>query len=255
MKPTVAITTAPAAANGRSNWFTSPVTITLAGAGGKGKLALEYRIGNGAWTAYTAPFQVGGDGVTLVQARATDEAGTVSAIGTTTIKMDATAPVVTIGGIADKAKLNLAAVRTALVTAADATSGVAEQVVRLDGELVSSPAQIDAMSLRTGRHTLEVTVTDEAGNQSSQTITFRVVAAYGGAKKLVNRLDDDNTIGAKLGAKLKQELKAAKRADKSGEEREARKALKRFKKLASKVDDKEARRALKHLSRTLKKQL
>ncbi len=103
-KPTVTVTTAPAAANGRNNWFTSPVTVTLTGAGGEGKLALEYRIGNGPWTAYTAPFQVSADGVTQVQARATDAAGKVSAIETITIKMDATAPTVTVSGIADNAQ-------------------------------------------------------------------------------------------------------------------------------------------------------
>ena len=31
-KPTVSLTTAPAAANGRASWFTSPVTVSLAGA-------------------------------------------------------------------------------------------------------------------------------------------------------------------------------------------------------------------------------
>ena len=113
--------------------------------------------------------------------------------------MDATAPTVTVSGIADNARLDVAAVRTALVTAADATSGVAEQVIRLNGKVVSSPTRIDALSLRTGKHRLEVTVLDEAGNRASTTITFKVVATYGGAKKLVNRLDDENTVGAKLG--------------------------------------------------------
>ncbi len=167
VKPTVSITTSPAAANGRSNWFTAPVTVTLAGAGGTGNLAVEYRIGNGAWTAYTAPFRVSADGVTLVQARATDGAGKTSAVETVTIKMDATAPTLSISGIADKAKLDVAAVRRALVTATDATSGVSERVVLLDGMLVDSPTRIDALSLRSGKHTLQVTVTDEAGNRTS----------------------------------------------------------------------------------------
>jgi len=254
-KPSVAITTSPAAANGRKNWFTAPVTVTLAGSGGTGNLNLEYRIGNGPWTAYTAPFTIKADGVTLVQARATDTAGKTSAVETVTIKMDATAPTLSISGIADKARLDVAAVRQALVNATDATSGVTERVVRLDGALVDSPTRIDALSLRSGSHTLSVTVTDEAGNQASSTIGFKVVASYGGAKKLVKRLDREDTIGAKLGTKLKKELKAVKRADKSKEKGEARKALKRFTKLASKVDDAEARKALKHLARTLKKQL
>ena len=254
-KPSVTMTTAPAAANGRSNWFTSPVTITLAGAGGEGKLTVEYRVGNGAWTAYTAPFKVSEDGVTRVQARATDAAGKTSGVETITIKMDATAPTLAIEGIADGAKLDVAAVRTALLTVTDATSGPAEQVVRLDGTVVTGPATIDAMSLRTGKHVLEVTAFDTAGNLTVESLTFKVVASYGAGKKLVKRLDNEDAIGPKLAKKLKKELTAAKRADKADNDRQARKALKRFKKLASRVQDKEVKRGLKRLSRTLKSQL
>ena len=78
----------------------------------QGELDLEYRIGNGAWTTYTAPFTVSSDGVHPVQARATDAAGTASAIQTLTVKMDATAPTVAVDGIADGARLDVAAVRT-----------------------------------------------------------------------------------------------------------------------------------------------
>lgn len=256
-KPTVAITTAPLAANGRANWYTSPVTVTLAGAGGEGQLTLEYRIGNGPWTPYTTPFQVSDDGVNLVQARATDAAGRASAVETTTIRMDRTAPTVAISGIADNARLDLAAGRTplVLVTLADATSGAAERVIRLDGEVVGSPTRIDPLALRNGKHTLEVTVLDAAGNQASRTVRFMVVATYGGGNRLVNRLDDEGVIGAGLSKKLVAELKAAKRADVLDERRKAVKALKRFERLASRVSDKEVRLALKRLSRTLKSQL
>ncbi|MCP3420983.1 ThuA domain-containing protein [Nocardioides pinisoli] len=255
-KPTVTLTTTPAAANGRSNWFTSPVTVTLAGAGGEGKLVVEYRIDNGPWTAYTAPFQVTGDGITRVQARATDAAGKTSAIETTTIKMDATAPTVTVAGIADGAGLDVSAVRTARVAVADATSGAAREVVRLDGKVVDAPVRLDAMSLRPGRHLLEVTAVDEAGNQASQTVRFRVLApTHGKARKLVDRLDDEGAVGPRLATKLKKELKAAKQAEKRKDVREALRSLKRFSKLAKRVDDKEVRLALKRLSRTLKSQL
>ena len=147
-KPTVSITTNPVAANGRSNWFTSPVTVTLAGAGGEGKLSVEYRIDNGSWTAYTAPFKVAQDGVTRVQARATDASGRTSAIETTTVKIDGSAPTLGVSGIVDGQKMDMAAIRTAMVTFADATSGVAERVVRLDGTVVRSPARLDGMVLR-----------------------------------------------------------------------------------------------------------
>lgn len=255
-KPSVSLTTAPAAANGRANWFTSPVTVSLAGAGGEGKLGLEYRLGgNGAWTAYTAPFRVTNDGVTLVQARATDAAGTTSAISTLTVKMDATAPTVAVDGIADGTKLDVAAVRTARVRVSDTTSGAAEQVVRLDGKVVSAPVRIAAMSLSPGTHELEVTVLDEAGNQASQTVTFRVVGSYGAGKKLVKRLVDEGLVGPKLAAKLKKELTSAKRAERRKDAGQALRSLKKFERLASRVKDKEVKLALKRLSRTLKSQL
>lgn len=255
-KPTVSITTAPEAANGRSNWFTSPVTVSLAAAGGEGRLAVEYRVDNGPWTAYTAPFRITADGITRVQARATDADGTTSAIETTTIKMDATAPTVSVAGIADGARLAVAAVRTARVTVTDATSGAARQVVRLDGEVVDAPARIDAMSLQPGRHRLEVTALDEAGNQTSVTTTFRVlVPSHGKARKLVDRLDDEGAIGPRLAKQLKKELTTAKRADRRKDVEQAVRALKRFTRLAKRADDKEVRLALKRLSRTLQSQL
>ena len=245
MKPTVTIALEPAAPNGRGGWYTSPVTFTLTGSGGQGELKLEYRIGSGTWTAYTGPFTVATNGSTQVQARATDATGTVSAIQKVTVKIDITAPTVTVSGLVDDARLSLAAARTSVVTTADATSGIAQRVVRLDGELVSSSVRIDALSLRSGKHRLKVSVTDKAGNRASKTITFKVVARYGGASKLVNRINDEKTVGTMLGAKFERALNAAKSADRSDDERQASQALKRFKRLASSVEDDEARRALK----------
>ena len=253
-KPTVSVTTTPAAANGRSNWFTSPVTVTLAGAGGEGKLSVEYRIGNGVWTAYTAPFQVTDDGVTVVQARATDAAGKTSAVETLTVKKDATSPKVIVTGIRDGKKLTVADVRTARVSAEDSTSGVAEQVITLDGEVVTSPVDLDALLLLSGKHRLKVTVLDVAGNTSSENIQFKIIATYGGGKQLVNRLDDEGTVGPKLAKKLVKQLTIAKRFQMNDKERQAKKALNRFKKLAVRgVDDRDAKVALKDLANELKK--
>jgi hypothetical protein len=128
-------------------------------------------------------------------------------------------------------------------------------VVRLDGKVVGAPVRIAAMSLSPGEHELEVTALDEAGNQASQTVTFRVVGSYGSGKKLVNRLDDQGSVGPKLAAKLKKELTSAKRADRRKDAGQALRSLKTFERLASRVKDKEVKLALKRLSRTLKSQL
>jgi PKD repeat protein len=253
--PSVALTVNPEEPDGRAGWYTSAVTVTLTGAGGEGDLSLEYRIGDGAWTAYTAPFQVAQDGTNRVQARATDGAGTVSEVVTSTFRTDATAPRLTVAGIAGGAKLNLAAVRTARITTTDATSGIATRVIRLDGKVVGSPTRLDAMLLRTGTHRLVVTVTDKAGNTTSRTITFRVVATYAGAKQLVNRLDQENKIGTPLGKQLKQQLNAAQKADKQGKVGQARQALNAFSNLAKGVRNAQARSALTDAARQLKAQL
>ncbi|RIJ77417.1 glycoside hydrolase family 43 [Nakamurella silvestris] len=56
------------------------VTVTAADEnGGSGVASVEYRIGAGAWTAYTAAFAVG-DAAVTVEYRATDVAGNVSAV-------------------------------------------------------------------------------------------------------------------------------------------------------------------------------
>ncbi|MCF6376869.1 ThuA domain-containing protein [Nocardioides KLBMP 9356] len=254
-KPSVSVATVPAAANGRSNWFTRSVAVVLTGAGGDGKLTIEHRIGNGPWTAYTAPFEVTADGVTLVQARATDAAGTTSPVATLTVKIDTAAPEVAVTGISEGDELDASAVRTAVVTPSDAASGVAERSVTLDGRAVASPVSIDAMSLRSGTHTLEVAVRDEAGNLTTRTITFTVVPTYAGSTRLVKRLDDEGTIGPKLAKKLVKELKAAGRADRKGHEKQARQALRRFTKLVRGIDDEAASAALKSVARTLKAQL
>ena len=254
VKPSVTISSTPATAGGNS-WFTAPVALTLKGAGSDAPLVLEYRIGNGSWTAYVAPFKVSAEGTTLVQARATDAGGRTSEVVSRSVRIDATAPAVTIAGIADGQKLNAAAVRTALVSATDQTSGVGRRVIRLDNQPVSAPVRIDAMLLRTGRHELEVTVTDEAGNRASENVSFKVVAAYGGGRKLIDRLGDEKKIGAALVTKLRKELAAAERADRRGDLPRARRAFKRFQRLVSRVKDAGARAALTHLARRLKAQL
>ena len=250
-KPTVTLATEPAAADGRGNWFTGPVTVTLAGAGGDGALALEYRIGNGPWTAYTTPVRVTDDGVTRVQGRATDAEGTTSAIGTLTVKIDSAAPSIVVGGIGDGARLRIDAVRTVRAAYSDATSGVAETMVRLDGVEVGTPARLEALMLTTGRHRLEVSALDEAGNRATRSVTFRVVANYGAATKVLKRLVRDDEIGRRLADRLTKQLKKARRSPAP----KALKALKRFERLTRLVDDKEVRTALQELARALKARL
>ena len=129
-------------------------------------------------------------------------------------------------------------------------------MIRLDGKVVTSPVQLDALRLRTGTHRLVVTVTDKAGNRQTRTVTFRVVATYAGAKQLVKRLDRENTISARLASSLTTAMNDAQRADRRGQERQARQALTRFQSLAARRAQRPRRRPRSPTSsRQLKKQL
>lgn len=60
-----------------------------------------------------------------------------------------------------------------LWTATDATSGVAEEIGYLDGQLVTKGVPID-LALRAGRHSLDVYATDLAGNVRHEAFAFEV---------------------------------------------------------------------------------
>ncbi|TWG99002.1 glucose/arabinose dehydrogenase [Nocardioides sp. J9] len=253
--PSVTITTSPAVPDGRRGWFKGPVTVSVAGSGGVGDLVVEYRIDNGPWTTYTAPVKVTKQKVTRVQARARDEDGNVSPIKTLTVKIDRTAPQVKVTGIKNGARLSPAAVKNARITITEPASSVATRKIRLDGKAVGLRPRIDAMVLRTGKHRLVVTVVDAAGNQRKKTVTFTVVASYANGKQLVNRLDRENKVGARLAGQLKSALATAQRADRRGQDRQAVRSLTRVQTLANGVRNAKAKAALKDLARRLKAQL
>lgn len=89
-------TTPPTAPNITKNptktWSNTDVLVTLSGAADteSGIDKLEYRLGVGAWTTYTAPFWV--RDTATVYARATDKSGNVSELKSQQINIDKVAP-------------------------------------------------------------------------------------------------------------------------------------------------------------------
>jgi hypothetical protein len=68
---------------------TGPVSVTLSAHDETpGAVAIEYRLDGGAWTAYTAPLTVSAVGAHTVEYRATDVAGNVSPVGSTTFTIE-----------------------------------------------------------------------------------------------------------------------------------------------------------------------
>ncbi len=158
-------TTAPVASIGftpaapASGWHTGAVSVTASATDNRDTTpAIETSIDGGAWTAYTAAVPVTGDGTHTVRARATDDAGNVSAIVETTFKIDATAPALT--PVADPVA------RTVKATAADAGSGVAGLQFRID-DASEWTAYTGTILVGLEATTVHLRATDNAGNVSA----------------------------------------------------------------------------------------
>ena len=85
--PTTTHTLAPAA--NAAGWNTGNVTLTLATEAGA---TTQYKLGTGAFQAYTGPVTLSDEGTTVVTYRSTDGEGNVEADKTVTVKIDKTAP-------------------------------------------------------------------------------------------------------------------------------------------------------------------
>ncbi len=89
--PEVSLTTNPAEPDGENGWFVTRPVVTLTATDANGVSAIEYQWDNeAAWTLYTQPFPVHGEGSHLLTYRAIDAAGNASQPGLKTLRYDAT---------------------------------------------------------------------------------------------------------------------------------------------------------------------
>ncbi|MGN7764168.1 OmpL47-type beta-barrel domain-containing protein [Paenibacillus sp. 22594] len=195
---TAPVTTASlgSASPAESGWYTSEVTVSLAASDNvSGVSKTEYQINNGDWTPYTGSIPAFGEGIYTVGYRSTDQAGNVEPIKTLELKIDKTAPALTVQ--LDTTTLWPANHKMVTIHAAlnpgDATSGV-ESVILTSitiNEPDSGQGDIQAsvgtaatsFSLRAekgkdkavGRiYTITYTITDKAGNKETSSVTVRV---------------------------------------------------------------------------------
>jgi uncharacterized cupredoxin-like copper-binding protein len=161
--------------------YVDVATVTLSATDdGSGVATVEYKLDDGAWTAYTAAVAVNSPGTHMLSYRATDQAGNVSDEGMahfTVVQQDTTAPTVS-AQVAGEQDADGAYVGSAMVTvsAEDAGAGVATVEYTLDGGAWT--AYTAAVQVSTpGAHTVLFRATDGAGNVSDEgTVTFTVVA-------------------------------------------------------------------------------
>ncbi len=74
--PTTTATLNPAAPTGDEGWYTGPVAVTLASESGA---TTQYRVGSGAFQAYSGPVTLDDDGTHVLTFRSTDAEGNVEA--------------------------------------------------------------------------------------------------------------------------------------------------------------------------------
>ncbi|WP_309112821.1 ThuA domain-containing protein [Saccharothrix sp.] len=165
--PVLSVVTDPASP-GAGGWWTAPVTVTASATDNQpGAVRVEYKVGAGDWVAYTTPLSFADDGERVVTFRATDAAGNVSAEQSTTVKVDRTAPRLTVktdNAPGPEGWWTQAALVSA--TATDDTSGGTVLEHRVDGgpwRPYTGP-----VSVTDGTHRVAVRATDAAGNTSAE---------------------------------------------------------------------------------------
>src|SRR2546426_6269645 len=146
--------------------YLSPVTVTLTSSDATtGVQSEQYRIDRGPWTAYSAPFTIGGNGTRVVDYFATDVAGNSETVRSQSIWITGDLhplPVSTLSsaGTAGASGWYVSSVTVTL----EATSGSGSAVsiaYRLDGNAWATYA--NPIVLLDGRHVLEYQATDAQG--------------------------------------------------------------------------------------------
>ncbi len=89
----------PQCTSGSSTFVAESTPISLDIVEISGVASSSCRIDSGAWTAYTGPFTLASEGEHTIAARATDNLGHASSEISLTLKVDSTAPAVTVGGL------------------------------------------------------------------------------------------------------------------------------------------------------------
>lgn len=153
-----------------SDWTSETVTVTLEAADiGRGVASTVYSVNDGGETGYSGPFTVSEEGVTTLDFKSTDLAGNVEATQTATVKIDKTAPEITLSPASSY--IGVAALDAG---GTDELSGLDRIEMRLDSGAWSSATRLNTSAL--GPHTVFVRAFDAAGNEREASAAFTVLA-------------------------------------------------------------------------------
>jgi hypothetical protein len=157
--------------DGLNGWYVSPIVVLPEGSDATSGIASqEVSLDNANWTAAVT---VSTDGIQTVYERLLDAAGN-AATGMRTIRLDTTPPSLSIFvPPVDGSNGWYLSLVTVTATGSDATSGLADLQVRLDGGAWIPATSLDVPE---GVHEVEFLASDVAGNQVTESRTLSVDA-------------------------------------------------------------------------------
>ena len=231
---TAPVTTAEFAPPSDGGWHAGAVPVSLdATDAGSGVGKIEWSLDGGAWTPYTEPVDVTGDGEHELLYRATDEAGNAETLKSAILRIDSTKPTVLVSGLADGQLYGDSQDVRVTFQAVDPTSGIQSLVGTLDGKPYQSGTLQVMYDLTLGLHELVVTATDLAGNETSANVRFFVTTSLRDIQNLLDRFKATSQLSNKAHQKLSKKLESARVAEATGKDERAIKQLRAFIELAS----------------------
>jgi hypothetical protein len=192
LAPETTAATSPSAPNGQNGWYTTNVGVTLSASDNcSGVASTEYSTDGGeTWQPYAGAFTLSAEGTNVVLYRSTDIAGNAETAGSLVVKIDKTAPALSLTATPDRVwPANNQPFEVSVAGAgSDATSGLASVTYVVTDEY-GAPLSIPARALagasaewaealtveasrrgddRDGRlYRVTATVTDAAGNTTT----------------------------------------------------------------------------------------
>lgn len=211
-----------------SGWWNQDITVTLQAADDQsGVSATEVKLGDGEWVAYQSPVTISTEGETIISYHSKDRAGNVEETKTVTIKVDKTLPTWLLTQSGEEVhNIMINDSFTFDLKAEDTLSGVQSVAVEVDDDKIELNKKYPAFDFGLGSHTIEVTVSDQAGNVGQQSYSFTINTSIDTLRSLVDGLTRSRDIKNKgIATAILAKLDTVQRFYADGNTEEARKHL------------------------------